>query len=211
MRKTGFLLGLASLLAACGSEPGVYDIPLPEALARLEHADTDGFRAARQCGILIHFSASQPRDNAITWRVTSSGREVLRFTVRLTAEGDGTRAAIEVPADPNGGEMYDGDKTYPRPAVNQPLRPAVQELIDAAMEQRPYDIARLPGRTNADGVCNVQRAGLESGSVRFTVDDVPGMDARRSIRVREEEAAQAESDNFDASYGQPMDNTAGDW
>ena len=211
MHRPAISTAILSLLAACGSEPGVYDIPLPEALGRLEQADTDGFRAARQCGILIHLSASGPRDNAITWRVTSSGSEVLRFTVRLTAEGDGTRAAIEVPEDPKGGEMYDGRKTYPRPAVNQPLRPAIQELVDAAMERRPYDVMRLPEPRNTDRVCGIQRAGLESGSFRFGVDDKPGMDSRQSARMREAEEAEADREAADTSYGQPMDDTAGSW
>ena len=206
MRKSGFVLGMTVLLAACGSAPGVYDLPLPEALARLERADTDAFRMARQCGILIHFKASQPKDNAITWHVTSSGSEVLSFTVRLTAEGDGTRAAIEVPADPKGGEMYSGAQFYPRPAVRQPLRPAIQELVASALEQRPFNPQDL-GST--DSVCNVQRAGLESGSFKFGVDDAPGMDSRQSSRLRDQQEAEAERESFDENYGQPMDNGAG--
>jgi len=205
MRKTGFLIGATALLAACGSEPGTYAVPLPEALARLEKADLDGFRMARQCGILIHLRASSPRDNAITWHVTSSGQEVLSFTVRLAAEGDGIRSAIEVPADPKGGEMYGGKQFYPRPAVNQPLRPAIQELIDAAIAQRPYDGEHLK---NTDQVCDVQRGGLESGAFTWGVNDRPGMDARQSARADAAEAAQA-GDGFDNSYGRPMDNPGG--
>ena len=204
MRKSGFIVGMALLVAACGSDPGVYDLPLPEAIARLERADIDAFRMARQCGILIHFKASKPRDGAITWHVTSSGTEVLSFTVRLTAEGDGTRAAIEVPADPKGGEMYSGKQFYPRPAVKQPLRPAIQELIDSAMDQRKFNPQDLG---NSDSVCNVQRAGLESGSFRFGVDDAPGMDSRQSSRLRDQQ--EAEGGSFDDSYGEPMDSGAG--
>ncbi|KPL68961.1 hypothetical protein SZ64_13140 [Erythrobacter sp. SG61-1L] len=206
---------MASMLAGCGgAEPGVYAVPLAEALQRLKKADVDGFRSARQCGILIHFAADSPKDDAITWRVSSSGREVLRFTVRLTAEGEGTRAQIEVPAEAKGGEMYDGSQFYPRPAVHQPLRPAVQELIDAAMEKRPYDVMRIPDgqRSSAnDGPCKVQRAGLESGSARFGIDDKPGYDSRRSQQLREAENTRANQEGYDRSYGQPMDDTQGNW
>lgn len=202
MRKTGFLIGATVLLAACGSEPGVYDVPLAEALARLEKADLDGFRMARKCGILIHLRASTPRDNAITWHVTSSGQEVLSFTVRLATEGGGTRAAIEVPADPKGGEMYGGKQFYPRPAVNQPLRPAIMELVDSAISGRPYDGANLK---NTDQVCDVQRGGLESGGFTFGVNDRAGMDSRQTAQAETEEQRQA-GDGFDASYGQPMNN-----
>jgi hypothetical protein len=208
MRKTVFASAALSLLAACGgSEPGVYDMPLADALARLKSADVDGFRLARQCGILIHIKAGEPVDDAITWNVTSSGEPVLHFTVKLAQEDNGTRATIDVPADPRGGEVYDGDKFYPRPAVNQPLRPAIQELVDAAMAQRPYEGQKL---VNTDSVCNVQRGGLESGHYVFGVDDRPGMDSRESRRADDlESTANARSGDFDSSFGKPMDNAGG--
>lgn len=207
LSRTWVLMPLL-LTAGCGkAEPGVYELPLTEAYARLTEADIDGFRLARQCGILIHFQSSGEKDESMTWRITSSGRPLLRFTVGLAAEGpDRTRAIIEVPADPAGGEPYDGTKHYPRPAINQPLRPAVQELIDAAMADRPYDVQRIPQPRNMDRVCSIQRGGLESGSFRFGVDDKPGMDSRQSARAFEEEERQAERESFDSSYGQPMDS-----
>jgi len=211
MHRLFFPIAIAMLLAGCGrSEPGVYAVPLAEALQRLKKADVDGFRMARQCGILIHFASDSPKDNAITWRVSSSGREVLRFTVKLMAEGNATRARIEVPAEPKGGEMYDGSQFYPRPALHQPLRPAVQELIDAAMEQRPFDVMRIPDEERGspnNGPCQVQRGGLENGSSRFGLDDKPGYDSRSSQQMREVE----DYGRDDTSYGQPMDDTQGSW
>ncbi|AZI35907.1 hypothetical protein NT2_04_04590 [Caenibius tardaugens NBRC 16725] len=198
------------LAAACGgkAEPGVYDLPLSEAYARLAKADIMGFRKARQCGILIHFETTRKRDESITWRVISNGRTMVNFTVSLTDTGDGrTRATLTMPADPQGGEPYDGTKNYPRPALNQPLRPAVQELIDAAMEGRPYDVMRLPEPRNTDRVCSVQRGGLESGSFRFGIDDKPGMDSRQSARAFADEEQSADRAVFDASYGQPENHT----
>jgi len=207
MRKSVFALAAALPLASCGSEPGVYDVPLADAVARLQNADLDGFRMARQCGILIHIKASGPVDNAITWNVTSSGEPVLRFSVKLTPAGDGTRATIDVPADPSGGEVYDGKKFYTRPAVNQPLRPAIKELVDSALAQCPY---RGQGLVNSDSVCNVQRAGLESGRVKFAIDDRPGMDSADSRRADEEDAAEsARQSDFDPNFGNPTNDAQG--
>lgn len=203
-RSLALITLAAGLLHGCGEkEPGVYALPLAEAFVRLEKADIDGFRKARQCGILIHFAAENAGENAIAWQVTSSRLPVARFTVTLTAEGAGTRAAIAVPPSPKGGgEIYDGDEFYPRPALNQPLRPAVQELIDAAMEQRPYDVWRIPEPRNTDKVCSIQRAGLESGHIRFRADDIPGLDAEDTARARAEEDRERERQMRD--FGKPM-------
>jgi len=105
----------------------------------------------------------------VTWRVHSSGREVVRFTAVLTAFSENqTKVEIRVPAAPDGGEMYDGTKFYKRPAFNQPLRPAVQEQVAAILEGRKFDVQRVgPGK---DKVCLVQRGGLETGRV-FSIDD----------------------------------------
>ena len=58
--------------------------------------------------------------------------------------GQGSIVAIEVPIGPNGAEIYDGQQRYSHPALMQPVRPSVRELVDAAIEKRPYDWHRLP-------------------------------------------------------------------
>jgi hypothetical protein len=78
---------------------------------------------------------------------------------------------IDVPAAPDGSEIYDGTKFYKRPALYQPIRPAIAELIDARITQRPFDVWRIPDSVRArDRICSIQRAGLESGNVRFSAD-----------------------------------------
>lgn len=198
--RTMRLMAACLAVGACSRPPLTYDLSPQEAYARLERADIAGFRFARQCGILIHLTAQKEPGAAITWHVTSSGRPVARFTVRLEPAAGGTRAVIAIPAAPDGGEIYDGNKTYPRPALNQPLRPAIAELVEAAMARRAYDGTRL-GRT--DRVCSIQRAGLESG-IRFSVDDDPGSDSAETAinRWRAASAANPPPDDFAA----PMDN-----
>jgi hypothetical protein len=167
------LLAAALCLAGCAKrEPGVYDLSLKEAYDRLSVSDLPDLVRSRQCGILIHVAPESFSDREITWKVNSGGHEVLKFTAVLTPIGEKqTKVEIKVPADPAGGEVYDGKKFYPRPAINQPLRPAVDEQVAAILEGRPWDVSRVGPPT--DSVCNVQRGGLESG-VRFRVDDPPG-------------------------------------
>ena len=156
-----------------------YDLPVAEAYRRLAHNELDALRLGRQCGILIHIRPQgDPRRNSVTWRVYSSGREVVHFTARLTpADGNRTRVAVEMKREVrNGGEAYDGFQFYPRPAFNQPLKPAVEEQIAALLEGRPFDIMRVP-RGN-DSVCNVQRAGLEAGHRPFKVEAQWGVSSR---------------------------------
>jgi hypothetical protein len=194
---------MALALAGCGrAETGVYDLPLAQAYDRLEKADIAGFRTARQCGLLIHLQALKKVGDAITWQVTSSGRPMLSFTVDLDAtDAETTRATIRVSGPHKSGEAYDGDEFYVRPALNQPLRPAVQELIDAAMAQRPYDVWNIPQPINTDKVCSVQRASIESRGKAFSVDDKPGDMPGQTRRDDEEE---------DTSYGEPMDRGYGE-
>ena len=189
------------LLVGCSSAPpeiGTYPLDIAAATARLAHADDEGFRAARQCGILIHLD-QQPSASGFSWQVSSSGFSVLRFSVVLAAiDASRSRATIDVPADPQGGEVYDGTKQYARPAVSQPLRPAVQELIDAAMDQRPFDGSKLGA---IDSQCALQRSGLKSGA-QLRYDDKPTNTDAAARRAREQ-------DDQDAAKLEPTGQDAG--
>lgn len=203
MMRKAFIGATCVALAGCdGLPPGTYEVPVEVAYQRLIAGDMLDFRTARQCGILIHFKTLKELNREVKWIVTSSGREVAQFTVRLVpVDAQTTRFEIDVPAAADGGEMYDGTKFYPRPALRQPMRPAIEELIAARMEQRPFSPAGLPD-PDSNGVCEVQRAGLESGSFRFAVDDEPGMDSRETARAR----AAEESDYGEPAFGEPMDD-----
>ena len=170
------MLVLAALgLAGCKAErpPGVFDVSLDEAYRRLSNDKLADMVFAKQCGILVHVTPVGMPVGAsaceVTWRVRSSGKEVVQFTAMLSPVGaNQTKVEIRVPAAPDGGEMYDGTKFYKRPAFNQPLRPAVQEQVAAILEGRKFDVQRVgPGK---DKVCLVQRGGLETGRV-FSIDD----------------------------------------
>jgi hypothetical protein len=174
------------------SHDQLYDLPVAEAYRRLAYNDLDELRFRRQCGILIHIRPrGDPRRNSVTWRVYSSGREMVHFTARLTpVEGNRTRVAVEMKREVrNGGEAYDGFQFYPRPAFNQPLRPAVEEQIAALLEGRAFDISRVPrGR---DGVCGIQRAGLEAGHRPLKVEARLGPASRTTAEEYRERVAAA--------------------
>ena len=185
LRLSAALLATAPAGCAAAPEPGVYEVPVAEAYRRLARSEMPELRFARQCGILIHIRPESIPNRSVTWRVYSSGREMVRFTATLTALDAGrTRAEVSI-GQKNGREAYDGSQTYPRPAFNQPLRPAVEEQVAALLEGREYDAARVPRGT--DSVCNVQRAGLEHGH-RFSIHDEPGMDSRMSASARRDRA-----------------------
>jgi hypothetical protein len=165
-------------LGGCGNEPGVYDLPLHEAFTRLATNKLEDFSFKHQCGILIHLSPEPIEDESVRWGVFSSGEEVLNFTARLTAVGEKkTRVAVEISKDADGSEAYDGKDDYPRPALKQPLRPALEEAVASALEGRPFDESKLTDVPGDNRVCNIQRAGLEAGH-RFTIHDEPGTWAR---------------------------------
>jgi hypothetical protein len=172
--KRNFLivLALSGALAGCGRESGVYEIGAHDAYQRLIRSELPELVMARQCGILIHPQAEGVTDRSVTWRVYSSGREMVNFTATLTPLDAGrTRAEVMVGRNASGHEAYDGSLFYTRPAFNQPLRPAVEEQVAALLEGRPFDVSRVPRGT--DSVCDVQRGGLEEGVQHFSVTDRP--------------------------------------
>jgi hypothetical protein len=178
--KRGFriVLALTAALAGCGSrESGVYEIGAHDAYERLLRSELPDLVMARQCGILIHPRSEGMADRSVTWRVYSSGREMVNFTATLTPLGAGrTRAEVSIGRNASGREAYDGSLFYTRPAFNQPLRPAVEEQVAALLEGRSFDVSRIPRGT--DSVCDVQRAGLEEGSARFSVTDRPASETQ---------------------------------
>lgn len=180
-----------------------YALPVHEVYSRLLKADMNGFKVARQCGLLIHFKQSSVIDHQVSWQVTSSGRPIVTFTVTLIPAGpDLTRTKIEVSPDPRGGEMYDGDTFYPHPAIHQPLRPAVKELVDAAVQLRPYDVWKIPEPINTnDDVCSVQRGAIEGLGTPFHIDDKPG-DYPGASQRRNSAPRSAAEDNSSSSGGQ---------
>jgi hypothetical protein len=153
-------VGVALAVAGCNQSQKTYPVSVAEGLARLDKADVIGFRNARQCGLLIHFEKLLPVDNLVTWYVRSKGQLVASFSVSLSQTGNGTQAAIVVPKAADGGEIYDGKQHYSHPALMQPLRPSVQELIDAAMEKRPFDWRRLPDPINVAPVATMNNCGM---------------------------------------------------
>jgi hypothetical protein len=160
------LVGVALAVAGCEPSQKTYSVSLAEGLARLDKADVIGFRNARQCGLLIHFKKFWPVDNTVTWEVQSKGRPLASFSVSLSEAGNGTQATITVPKAADGGEIYDGKQHYSHPALMQPLRPAVQELIDAAMEKRPFDWHRLPNPINVGPNDSMTNCGMGQQSLQ---------------------------------------------
>ncbi len=205
------------MLAGCGGLPqGTYAVPVEVAYQRLIAGDMVDFRDGRQCGILIHFTAYKELNKQVRWVVTSSGSQVAEFTARLVpVDAATTRIEIDIPAAPDGGEIYDGSKFYPRPALIQPLRPAVEELVAARIEQRKFDPFRIRkddgtgAKSDQNGVCLVQRAGLESGHYVWGVNDRPGMDAHESARADAWDEAHPSPD--EPAFGKPMDDARPEW
>lgn len=171
-RRFVVVLCLAAGLAGCSREPGVYPMGVHEVFTKLAENKLDDFKMKRQCGILIHFRPETILDKSITWRVYSSGYELLSFTANLTPVGDDkTRVEVAVSKDSDGTDAYAGGDFYPRPALQQPLKPAVEEAIAAELEGRAFDPERVPKPAESDSVCLVQRGRIESGHGAFSVED----------------------------------------
>jgi hypothetical protein len=172
-RRLFAVLLMAVGLAGCSrAEPGMYPLALHDVFLKLAENKLEDFKFKRQCGILIHFRPEAIADKSITWRVYSSGREMLSFTANLTPVGEtSTKVDVEVSTDPDGTEAYAGGDFYKRPALLQPLKPAVEEAIAAELEGRVFDPQRVPKPAERDRVCQIQRATLQSRGKPFSVED----------------------------------------
>lgn len=169
------IAAMAALASGCGRAPGVYDLTVHDAYARLAQNALEDFVFKRQCGILVHLVPEGVPDQQVTWRVYSSGEELLDFTARLSpVGGKQTRVAIDIAKDADGTEAYNGNKFYPHPAFHQPLRPALEAAIGAILDGKPFDVMEVPRGGDNESVCNVQRAGLEETGRAFNINDKPG-------------------------------------
>jgi hypothetical protein len=178
--RKALLFSRLAMLSACSEPrlpPGQYKLGLHDAYERLAKGDFNDFKFERHCGILITIASQWQHERAITWHVTSSGRRMLSFTATLTPVDDKTtKVEVSIPREANGRETYDGTQQYPRPALNQPVRPAIEEKIASLLTGRPYEAERMSQEYSSDYAYTLQRRGLESGAC-FTVDDEPGMNA----------------------------------
>jgi hypothetical protein len=167
------VVSVAAALSGCDQPTGQYAMSVHEVYERLLNSDFTEFRFDRQCGILIHITAEGQPDQSITWEVSSIGRRMLTFTARLTAvDATHTKVDIEVSKESNGREAYDGSQTYWRPALSQPLRPALEEQIAATLSGRPYSYKNLPHKIiPANDACSTHRNGLITGLYCVRVDD----------------------------------------
>lgn len=151
-------IALSTLLAACGGGAGqVYPLAPEEAASRLHNLDDTGFSEARRCAVPIALSAQSLDAATIKWTISADGTEGAAFSLKVEpADNGASRVIIALPKDPAGGEIYDGSQHYEHPLVQQPLRPALEELVAAALEGRKFDPARVKGG-NGDDVCVLQR------------------------------------------------------
>jgi hypothetical protein len=178
------------LLSGCDKPPANhYRIGMSDAHTLLTHADLSDFIMARQCGILIHAKTEAKNDNEITWHIISEREELFNFTAKFIAVSEEvTQIDILVSKDRNGKEAYDGTGQYQRPAFLQPIRPATVELINSVIQERKFHVddtendlviypdstSKIPASMEENSVCEVQRAGLETGGDRFSIHDKPG-------------------------------------
>ena len=179
------LAGLAFLLVY-SAPPGQVALSAHDAYERLANGDLTDFIFQRQCGILVHVKTETSPDQSVTWHIKSSGREMLSFTAMLAPVDDrDTRVDIAVSRERDGSEAYDGTKDYPRPALKQPVRPAIEELVAALLEGRAFDPSHLPeDDLNINSACDIQRGGVEEGIARFSVNDIPGTDSYGTARIK---------------------------
>ena len=183
-------LPLTLLLSACAaSVPEGYPVSQQVAFDRLLESELSGLIERRSCGVELSVDTdAQAADGKIVWRLRS-GEKILMLTALLTpVDADRTKITVSAWSEEDGDNAYNGTKLYPRPLVNQPVLPNLDEQVAALMEGRPYDIYKVKGGVRNDGACIMQKEGRKRGT-KFSVDDIPGHDSRSSASMRRYENA----------------------
>ena len=168
-------------LTGCKSEPQVKEYPfgVAEAVQRLDNSDSAGFRYARHCGVLFSFGSVKSDDHMVTWTARADRKVVLTFNVVVAESPKGVTLKLSVPLERNGREIYDGTQNYNHPILRQPIRPAIAELIESAMEKRKFDNERVEkewrylDRSPSGSACSEDAQILARGFAAY-YDDPPG-------------------------------------
>ena len=185
-RRGGFAIAFLALVGCTkGADELYYDMAPDAAFARLVKADIIGFRDARQCGMLIYFEPKEyDATRTIVWEVTSGDTTLARFGLHVIHKGHGSVIEMQIPKAPDGKEIYDGTQKYGHPALLQPLRPALRELIDAAIERRSYDWHRLPDMEGDYTICASMRQNFIASGQPYRIDDPSGMTHEQAEAAR---------------------------
>lgn len=158
MRALLFLL----LLSGCSlhHEPGIYPLAVDTARARLRHADTGPLIAARACSVRLDVTVASQGSGALHWAIRGEGRDLAGFTVHVEeAGGEQTRATIDLAAETGPAPL---SAPSGQPALRQPLQAAVVEFVDAALNGRAFDPARLADNRPVGAACATTTAGEAS-------------------------------------------------
>ena len=148
------LLLVSAALPGCAQNhaPGVYGMTQQDVWTRLQSADLGAFTEARGCGLPLDIAVEAHAPQSLRWIIRSGGSELASFTVRLDAVSPGeTRAVIDLPYDPDRTDTI--TTRSGAPALRQPLQGAVVELVDAAIDDRPYDASRTSDTRNPAAAC----------------------------------------------------------
>jgi hypothetical protein len=199
MRASVILLFL--LLSGCSlhREPGIYPLAVETARARLRQADPGPLIAARGCFVRLDITVASQGAGALRWSIRGEGTELAAFAVRFQGAGDlQTRAIVDLatPASATPLAAPSG-----QPALRQPLQAAVLEFVDAALNGRAFDPARLDDSRSVAEACTTQvpagraehanpwssdwnptRFGAPTASGEATLDATPSMEQGQEDR-----------------------------
>jgi hypothetical protein len=122
----------------------------------------------------------------VTWRISSEGQDLIRFTTTLTAPDEQTtRISLAIDDWQTYTPLYDSrDRAAPPtpwnpyPVLAPPLRPGFSEAISAMLEQRLFNLGRVhagktggaPGESFIHGKCWRLRERVAEGE-HFSIPD----------------------------------------
>ena len=163
MRRTILLVLLpAILLAACSQEKGtVYSVAPDKARQILSKTDLPPVFGSNAPSVQVQ--ANKPSE--VIWIVSNNGSEIMRYTARLSAVGEGkTHIGLELRGS-QGTSIGDVEKRFTEnPSVRNLYLVAMQEKIASSVEGRALDMSKIYPALGAATVANM-------GNIRKSADE----------------------------------------
>lgn len=195
--RPALLAATCALVAACGQ--GVYYAEKPEHVrAELRDSAFPTFFFGSQ---VAEAPASLKGDDTVVWDVLNQNdQNMLRLSATITADGDGSRVAVDVLPPPGINKRRVEQGLAENPSIVDLYRAVVAEHVDATLKNHDFNMGKVTPAMMAATFANMPRISKQMSDA--------GDEMRREDedKARHAPAGEANPGGHGGKFGDPMDS-----